>query len=82
MANAIVLPLNISFERWISSLNQILPDLFIPVDFKEEDWREWANQLISSNDLNTVPLATRLVFPEKEDWRKWGIYFITLINLS
>jgi hypothetical protein len=81
MENGIIIPLRISFNRWTDHLNQILPNLSIPISWGEENWREWANQLISTNSLSTVPVATELNFPKKEDWRKWATYFITIINL-
>ena len=80
MVNAIIIPIGISFDKWVAHLNPTLPDYYIPLSFGEKYWRDWTNQLINANALWTVPVATKLGFPETKDWIKWASRFIQTIT--
>lgn len=74
--SSIVLPLNIEFDEWASQIRIDLPNVVFPVASPIEEWREWASQVVYSNNLPNVPLPTDICYPNNEDWRKWGAYFI------
>ncbi len=71
-----VLPVFISFSRWANQIKNDFPNVSIPVATSEEEWREWAAQLISANDLANVPRPTKLAYPNQEDWKLWAGFFI------
>lgn len=72
----LLLPLNIEFKEWASQIRVDLPNIDFPLPFPLEEWRDWASQVVNSNNLSNVPLPTDICYPNNEDWRKWGAYFI------
>lgn len=72
----VVLPLNIEFSEWASQIRVDLTTIDFPLPFPVEHWRNWASQVVNSNNLSNVPLPTDICYPNNEDWRKWGAYFI------
>jgi hypothetical protein len=78
----IVIPVGIDFLSWSAQIQQDLPDIVIPLATDLSGWWDWANQLISTNELWNVPLATKITFPREEDWAKWAKYFVETINLT
>lgn len=78
----ITLPIGIDFLNWTQQIRDDLPNLSIPLASRLDDWWDWANQLISVNELAYVPAATKTVFKDREDWRHWAIYFVETLNLE
>ena len=72
----IVLPINIDFMEWASQIRIVLPAVTMPIPTSVDEWRDWASQVVSSNNLTNTPLPTELAYPNNEDWKKWAAYFI------
>lgn len=75
----IILPLNIEFKEWATQIRIDIPNVMFPLPSPIEQWREWAAQVVNSNNLKNVPLPTDICYPNNEDWRKWGAYFINSV---
>lgn len=82
IANSIVMPVGIDFKTWATQIQQDLPNLVVPLPDTVDTWQDWANQLISVNELWNAPLATKIVFGKTEDWRRWANYFVETIYLT
>jgi hypothetical protein len=68
----IVIPNNINFIDWTSTLEVDLPDLDIPLATSESKWKEWVLNFIDDNKLSQVPLPDKF-----NSWRDWADYFVT-----
>lgn len=67
----IVIPRNIDFLTWTSTLYQDLPNLSIPLAESEANWKQWAESMLLENELVAVPLPENF-----NDWRNWAEYFV------
>lgn len=72
----IVLPLGITFKSWSDQIRQDLINLSFPIAKSEEEWKDWAAQVVENNKLANVPVPTNLAYPKNEDWRIWASYFV------
>jgi hypothetical protein len=79
-----------SFESWACQLRIDLRTYNIPkvgiqtnnVYYNVNNWWEWASELILSNNLDsTIPLPTRLSYPNKNDWKKWVLFVVSSTSL-
>jgi hypothetical protein len=75
----IALPISLDFMNWARQIQQDLPSMNIPIPENEENWRQWAYQLINMNSISNFPIPTELSYPKKEDWRQWAIFFSNCI---
>lgn len=66
---SIVLPVNISFEKWIASLQVDYSINEVPMYFKEENWRNFADATRRLNTFNNDDIALHNNFP---DWQSWA----------
>lgn len=66
---SIVLPVNISFERWISSLQIDYSSNEVPSYFKKNQWREFADAARRLNTFNNADIPLHNSFP---DWQSWA----------
>lgn len=74
-----LLPKGITFTKWANQLIVDLPALDIPIIRSADYWQSWASQLVNSNQLQNVPIPTKLAYPNPEDWEKWAPYFVSAV---
>jgi hypothetical protein len=72
----IVLPINISFEKWATYIQDSLPDIDFPLACPVEEWRSWAEQVVRNNGLRNVPLPVGQSFSQTENWKEWAAFFV------
>ena len=75
-------PIKIDFVEWASQIRILAPNYSFPNPEKEEDWRDWAAQVINSNSLSQIPIPTKQIYPKTEDWRKWAAFLLGTITNS
>ena len=75
-----IYPLGISFKDWASQIRVNLPFMDFPNPEKEDEWWDWAAQVINLNSLNQVPVPDKTTYPKPEDWREWAKFFIGSVN--
>ncbi len=68
---SVVIPTNIEFIPWTSTLVIDLPNLNIPIARTEDDWKSWARHLIDINQLAGIPSPNYF-----DNWREWANYFV------
>jgi hypothetical protein len=78
----IVTQIGLEFLPWSKQIQEDLSDLVVPLASDRNSWRQWACELIISNELWDIPLPTSLVFPDLDDWRRWANYFTETIYLN
>jgi hypothetical protein len=81
MAN-IAHPLTLDYEIWANQLRQTLINYNIPVVRPIHEWRDWANQIVNSNQIDNMPIATEIGYPTNEHWRDWAIRFYAIIQFQ
>lgn len=77
----IALPTQLDFLRWASQLRLDLSDFYVPIVNSQEEWRQWASQLILQNpSFKNMPLPTENSYPSSNDWRRWAAAFTQIIQ--
>jgi hypothetical protein len=70
----IVIPHEIDFVDWASTLVIDLPRLTIPVVSSVNEWKSWALFLLEENRLVNIPNPYQF-----SDWRDWANYFVSFM---
>ncbi len=66
---SIVLPVNITFEKWVASLQVDYSTNEVPMYFTENNWRDFADRCRRLNTFNNDDLPLHNNFP---DWQSWA----------
>lgn len=74
---SIVLPVNITFEKWISSLQVDYSTQEVPSYFVEENWRQFADATRRLNTFNNEDIPLHNSF---DDWRSWAIRVVQTLG--
>lgn len=78
--SGLVLPIRIDFKLWATQLIIDLPKFDIPYPKEEDEWWDWASQIITRNKLSNIPIPTKKIYKNKEDWSEWASFFIDSVN--
>lgn len=73
----IVLPVAISFERWVAELQVDFSTEEIPLNYKEENWRDFADQLRRLSTFSNNQIPTHDGF---SDWRQWAMRVVQTLG--
>lgn len=68
-----ITPDYISFEDWIANLAVDFPQQNVPIDYREDDWRNFVTGLISNSTFSDIPQPDYF-----SDWRDWAYRFYEL----
>lgn len=66
---SIVLPVNISFEKWIAELQVDYSVNEVPMYYIEANWRDFADATRRLNTFNNDDIPLQSSFP---DWQAWA----------
>ena len=71
----IVIPIEIDFVSWASTLFIDLPTLDLPIARSEDNWKSWARETININQLAGAPSPQYY-----SDWRNWAYDFTNIVS--
>ncbi len=81
MAN-IATPLHLNFKTWANQLRSSLITYYIPIPPDVSEWRDWANQIVNTNQITNIPIATKISYPLDKNWRDWALRFYAIIQIQ
>jgi hypothetical protein len=67
-----IIPKNISFNRWGNQLSTDFPKDTVPKAGSEKDWKKWATQVVQSDSFTkaNAPAPTN-----EKNWQEWAVKF-------
>lgn len=68
-----ITPDYVSFQDWIANLAVDFPEQNIPIDFKEDEWRNFVDAIINNSTFPDIPKAQFF-----KEWRDWAYRFYEL----
>lgn len=63
-----ILPKNVSFKQFASSLVVDFPNDNIPFLSSDENWREWGDRLVQENSFSNNGAPSTKGFSDKTEW--------------